>query len=165
MRRPFVLLSLILVLSGCVLETEEEARAGLAQWVYPGELLAFGADRRCVAAAFRLTGPLLRGTAMHSNIAERAVWHIGRGEAVAMQDPRMTPHDLSSAVMSNDLSRGLGLLTSVTGPRACMTDAMSRGVMSLILTPGATMIYDPQTYTVVIADFDRLLAVYLRSRY
>ncbi len=156
---------LVFCLAACQLQTEDEARAALTRWLYPGEQLAFGAERRCVAAAYRLSNTMIRARVVRSDFADQAVWHIQRGQAVALQHPDQTPHDLSVALMSSNLARGLGLITAATGPRACMTDAMARGTYTLMMTPGAMLIYDPVAYSVVIADFDRMVAVYLRTRY
>lgn len=154
----------VLMLGACRPETAEEARAAVARWLYPGAELAFGATTGCTAAAFRLTQPFLRAEAWQVPDAERAAWHIARGQAVAIRDVAQSPDALSRALLAADLARGVALISVVTAPKPCMGEAMTRGAAQLMTTPGAVLIYDAPARIVVIADLDRGVALYLRAR-
>lgn len=163
MRRFLSLLLVLLALSACKRDTPEEARARTESWLYLGEQIHFNASAYCAVGVYRLSRDEARGTLHHVSDTERALWHIRQDHAVAMHHPDKSPNDFSSELMSKDLPEGLGIISSATGPRECMTDDIARGVYAILMTPEAWTIYDPGTDVLILADFARGFAVYMRG--
>lgn len=163
MRRFLMLCLALLALSACKRDTPEEARARAQTWLHLGEQVHFSASAYCAVGVYRLTKDEARGTLYHVSDAERALWHIRQDHPIAMHHPDKSPNDFSQELMSRDLPEGLGLLSSATGPRECMTDDIARGVFVILMTPEAWTIYDPGTDVLVLADFRRGYAVYMRG--
>ncbi|KAA9009919.1 hypothetical protein [Histidinibacterium aquaticum] len=163
MARFIVILVVSMTLSGCRVDSSQTARATTEAWLYPGEEVFFNASPYCAVAVYRLTRNRARGTLYHVSDVDRALWHVGQGHAVAIHMAGRSPNDFSRAMMSKDLPKGLGLLSSATGPRECMPEHIARGVFAVLMTPGAWTIYDPGGNALVLADFDRGLAVFMRG--
>ena len=151
------------LLAACGLDTAEEARQRAERWLYLGDEMHFNAGPFCSVAIYRLTRPEARGNLFHVGDVERALWHLGQDHAVAIHLKGRSPNDFSQQLMSKDLPAGLGLLSSATGPRKCMTDEIARGVYVMLMTPDAWTIYDPTSDVLVLADFEKGVAVYLRG--
>ncbi|SLN47343.1 hypothetical protein [Roseisalinus antarcticus] len=163
MSRVSILFLLCLSLSACALDSADQARARVTGWLYPGEEIYFNATRYCSVGVYRLTRPDLRSTLYLVADAERALWHVRQGHAVAIRLENGSPNDLSQAIMSMDLPHGLGLLSSATGPRDCMTMRIANGTYAVLMSPDAFTIYDPNTDVLVLVDPVREVAVYMRG--
>ena len=70
---------------------------------------------------------------------------------------------LSQAIMSTDLPLGLGMLSSVMGPRACMTDEVAQGVSRMLTAQGVITVYDPEQNIVILLDGITRHAVLMRG--
>ena len=162
--RPFLLICLALLsLGACKRDTPEEARARTEHWLHLGEQVHFHASPYCAVAVYRLTRDEARGTLFHVSDVDRAMWHVDRNNPVAIHQAGRSPNDFSQELMSHNLPQGLGLLSSATGPRECMTETIARGVYAILMTPGAWTIYDPSSDVLILVDFRRNYAVYMRG--
>ena len=135
----------------------------VARWVNIAKVSDFASRARCTAAALQLTDAVMPTYVVPSASADRAVHEIAQGRIVALQVAGRTPHELSSALMTHDLARGLGLLGSVTGASDCMSGGVAALTKKLVNTPGAMTLFDPVAHSVLIVDFDQRIAVYLRT--
>lgn len=163
MRRTLILL-LITLLTGCSLDKSAEVRVFASEWLKVTEVQRFKSRMRCSAAVLRLEENGIKDSVVPVSGAEQAAFLISHGIPVALQVTGRTPHELSSALMSEELSRGLGLIGVVTGATGCMEDAVAAGASELVNTPGILTLYDPKRYTVIFVDAQRRTAVYLRTR-
>lgn len=163
MHRFLLLCLALLALTGCKRDTPEEARARAESWLYLGDQLHFNASPYCAVAVYRLERDEARGTLYHVSDAQRALWHIRQDHPVALYHSERSPNDFSVELMSMDLPEGLGILSSATGPRKCMSDEVATGVYAILMTPKAWTIYDPGSDVLILADFARGFAVYMRG--
>lgn len=161
------MIALLGALAGCgPLDREEELRAQLGTWVFLAQTRSFASRATCTAAIFdtvsgelRTTGPVRRVTDLRAG--QRA---LEAGQAVAFEVPGMTPNSVSEGLMSIDLSGGLGLVSSFTGPaRACMTEAFRRDVYLALMSEETVMVYDPGGNALLLLHRPSQIAFFLRG--
>lgn len=150
-------------LSACALDEPASARAFADRWLHVDAQTYFTSQRGCTVAVYRLSSGTVRAGGTRVYDLRQGIGRLRTGQAVAFGDPNGTPDGLSRAIMSADLPVGLGLLSSVTGPRACMTDEVAQGVGRMIATPGVMTIYDPAENIVILLDAATRHAVLMRG--
>jgi hypothetical protein len=155
----------LLFLPACKLEAPEETFAALAAWLEVEGVVHHAARSRCVASAAVLSGPETSDVVIPVTSAEEAVNVISRGALLVLQVTGRTPNELSQALTTLDMARGIGLIEPFTGATSCMTDEVVALTDRLVHTPGALMIYDAQSHAVALADTDIMRAVYLRVKH
>ena len=163
MARIWTMTLALAVFAACALDEPGSARSYVAGWTWPAEGTYFSSTRACTVAVFQLDMAALRPAARRVYDLRQGIALLRQGRAVAFADTRTTPDTVAQGVMSADLHTGLGMLASVTGARACMSDAVARGVQRLLTAQGAVTVYDPGENAVVFLDFGSRLAVFLRA--
>ncbi|ASP22633.1 lipoprotein [Antarctobacter heliothermus] len=158
---------LMTLLAGCFrLETEAEVRAHLNTWVFLAQTRHFTVRSTCTAAIFdtisgevRSSGPVRRVEDLSNG--QRL---LAEGRTVAFELPGLSPNEVSEALMSVNLSEGLGLISSFVGPsQACMTEAFQNDIYLALMSPDTGMIYDPSRNALVLLHRPSQIAFYLRG--
>lgn len=163
MARIWTMTLALAAVAACALDEPGSARSYVAGWTWPGDATYFQSSRACTVAVYRLDSASLRpGTARIYDLRQ-GIAMLRQGRAVAFADTGQTPDSIAQAVMSADLHTGLGLLASVMEPRACMTDAVARGVQRLLTARGLVTVYDPAQRAVMLMDFGSRHLILLRA--
>lgn len=155
--------AMLFVLGACALDKPGSARAFADRWIHVDAQTYFTSRRGCTVAVYRLTSGGLRSGAARVFDLRQGLMRLRAGQAVAFGDVTGTPDALSQAIMSTDLPLGLGMLSSVMGPRACMTDEVAQGVSRMLTTQGVTTVYDPAQNIVILLDTATRHAVLMRG--
>jgi hypothetical protein len=160
--RILTILPALAVLAACALDQPATVRAFVDRWAWAGAQTYFASSRRCTAAVYRLTNGTMRTGSLRVYDTRQGVAMLRRGRAVAFADPSHSTDAVSQGVMSADLHTGLGMLSSATVPRACMSDVVAAGVHRILTTPGVVTVYDPGENVLLLLDFATRHAVFLR---
>ncbi|SMX49489.1 hypothetical protein [Maliponia aquimaris] len=161
------LVALLGALAGCgPLDREETVRAQVRTWVFLAQTRSFTSRSTCTAAIFdtvsgelRTTGPVRRVTDLRAG--QRA---LAAGQAVAFEVTGMTPNSVSEALMSINLSGGLGLVSSFTGPaRSCMSEAFQHDIYLALMSEDTVLIYDPGSNALLLLHRPSQIAFFLRG--
>ena len=150
-------------LAACTLDKPESARAFSDRWARLEAQTYFASTRACTVAVYRLQSSTLRSGSARVYDLRQGVARLRQGRAVAFADTEMTPDAMAQAIMSADLHIGVGLVSSVTGPRACMTDEVAQGVHRILTSTGIITIYDPSQNVLLLVDTRGGHAVFLRG--
>ncbi len=154
----------IWVLSGCALDREYRLRAELSEWLRLGETQFFASRLSCTVGVFAYSGTRPGRGPPHAQRIGAALDRIRAGQAVRFDLPGQSPNAISEAVMSRDLGRGLGLLSSGVGPmRDCMTERIARGYYRVILSEQSQMAYDPGGNALIVLYPPEKLVFFLRG--
>ncbi|MCM2560549.1 hypothetical protein M8756_04240 [Lutimaribacter sp. EGI FJ00015] len=153
----------LLTLVACAMDKPETARAFADRWVWVQAQTYFSSARGCTVAVYRLDRSGLRTGARRVYDLRQGVGLLRQGHGVAFADTQTTPDALSRAVMSADLHTGLGLVSSVTGPRTCMSDEVARAVHHILTGQGVITVYDPSENMVLLIDTVSRHAVLMRG--
>ncbi|MBV7393849.1 hypothetical protein [Mameliella sediminis] len=161
------LVLLAAMLAGCLrLDTEEEVRAQLKGWLFLAQTRVFVSKSTCTAAIFdtvsgelRASGPLRRVEDLRSG--QR--W-LEQGQAVAFEIAGASPNAVSEALMSVDLSGGLGLISAFVGPsQSCMDERFQADIYLALMSEETVMIYDPAGNALVLLHRPSQIAFFLRG--
>lgn len=159
-------LAMMLALSGCALDEEEELRDYLKDWVFLAQTKHFVSKSTCTIAVFELAADGLRsaGPRQVDNFRE-ALTYIKKDRAVWFDMPGVTPHQVSRGIMSLDLPTGLGLVSAGVGPALdCIEDpAISNGFHAVITSPQAITIYDPAHNALLMIYPPEMLLLFMRG--
>ncbi len=161
------LVALTALLAGCFrLDTEAGVRAQLRTWLFLAQTRHFTSRSTCTAAIFETISGELRGSGPLRRVADLDSGQrlLAKGHAVAFELPGLTPNMVSEALMSVNLSEGLGLISSFVGPsQACMTEAFQNDVYLALMSPDTVMIYDPSHNALVLLHRPSQIAFFLRG--
>ncbi len=150
-------------LAACAMDKPEVARAFVDRWAWAGPQTYFASARACTVGVYQLESPGLRNGVTRVFDTRQGVSLLRQGRAVAFADRQVTPDALAQAVMSMDLHTGLGLVSTVTGPRACMSDDVALNVHRILTQEGVITVYDPGENVLLLLDMVRGHAVFLRG--
>ncbi len=149
--RIWILSLAILALAACAIDSEEAVRGKLARWVWPGEVLDFTSRPTCTAAVFALATPGLRKTVKPVQTVDAGLAKIRDGQPVVFTVPGLGPHAVSEAVMTGDLSIGIGLLSNGVGPaKRCLSEEYEAPFHAALMAPGAITIYEVGNDTMIV---------------
>lgn len=166
--RLVLLVAGALALAGCsALDTEDEARAMAVRWVFLAQTQAFVSNRDCTVARFDVISPELRrsGGAERVNSVRAAIAPLQSGEVVAFEIPGVTPNEVSEQLMSINLFKGLGMLSSFIGPgRRCMDDAFAAQAFAALMSEDTVLVYDPVHYALLLLHRPTLSAFFMRTK-
>ncbi|WP_425099462.1 hypothetical protein [Tropicibacter sp. S64] len=167
LRRLLMLLTALAVLVGCKLDSEEEARRMVSAWIFLAETEVFHSETDCTVARFATISPQVRGTkgpkVVHG--VREAVPFLEEKRTVAFDMPGVTPNQISEQLMSINLFKGLGLLSSFIGPgKRCMDDVFAQDAFTVLMSTETTMIYDPQNYALVLLYRPMNKAFFVRTK-
>ncbi len=161
------LVALTGLLTGCSrLDTEAGVRAHIKTWVFLAQTRHFTSRSTCTAAIFDTISGELRGSGPVRRVADLQSGQrlLAEGRAVAFELPGLTPNMVSEALMSVNLSEGLGLISSFVGPSlTCMTEAFQNDVYLALMSPDTVMIYDPSRNALLLLHRPSQIAFYLRG--
>lgn len=163
--RRGVLVTALASLTSCALDQEDTLRADLSRWLHLGETRYFQSQTSCTAAVFALTEPEFKEErpAPAASVAT-ALRRIEANEPVRFVMVGRSPDQISQALMSADLARGLGVLSSGVGPAlSCLEDWVSSGVYHVLTSPEAQLVYDPSENALLLVYPPDPLAIYLRG--
>lgn len=163
-----ILLSILagLKLSACALDEEDALKADLSDWLSLAETLEFASKSTCTAAVFRLENADIAKVLARADTVESALKQLQAGRAVVFDMPDTSPNTVSEWIMTGNLEIGLGLLSNGVGPaQRCLSDRAGIAFYNAIMSPDATMIYDPEgnALTVVHLQSQVPLAIFLRG--
>lgn len=161
--RAMISAAALLWLSACALDDADSARATLAQWLWPEQVMYLESTARCTAAVFRLDVLGLRPGTVQIRRTRDGIAALQSAQAVAFVGPDLSPDRVSQDVMSADLPSGIGLLSVALAARPCMSDEIAIGVNRLMLQPGVTTIYAPASRVLVLVDGSERRAVLMRA--
>ncbi len=161
------LLLLLLPLAGCQLDSEEDLRSELSQWLTPVETKHFLSKSSCTVGIFRVKTPdvaLENGMERAFN-AEAALELVEAGSPVLFEFAGKSPTEVSEALMTADLARGLGLLSSGIGPvlSCAQEDKLRQGIYRMLIYRGTKLIYLPSGNAMVLVYPPEKLAVFMRG--
>ncbi|MGP6085825.1 hypothetical protein [Antarctobacter jejuensis] len=159
-------LTLISALSSCFkLDTEEEVRRLIRDWVFLAQTRDFTSRPTCTSAIFDTISSSLRSGPVRSVSTLRdGAQLLAKGQAVAFEVPGLTPNEVSEGLMSLDLSGGLGLVSSFVGPsRNCMSEPFQQDIWLTLMSPDSVMIYDPSSNALLLLHRPSQIAFFLRG--
>lgn len=158
----------LLALTGCgPMDDADTVRQAAQRWVFAGQVSQVLSERDCTAARLTLSSDQLRysGGAVVVNTVRSGLPYLEAGRAVAFVVPGATPNQVSERLMSIRLFEGLGLLGSFLGPgRRCMDEDMADAAYHALMSPDVVMIYDPESYAILLMSKPDRSAFYLRTR-
>lgn len=167
MRHGLGILALVAMLASCKLDREADLRADLSRWLALQETQHFISRGTCTVAIFGLEHSTLHPKnglrlALSTSSGMRL---IDKGEAVLFGLRGMSPSLISEALMSKDLAKGLGLLSSGIGPvlTCAQDDGIRTGIYQILVAPQSRLIYVPQGNAMILIYPPKNLAVFLRG--
>ncbi|AAV94402.1 hypothetical protein KQ247_14250 [Ruegeria pomeroyi] len=160
--RPLAVLALI-GLAACALDREAEVRAQLGGWMPLGDTLYFESKLECTAGVFATPADILQTKVRTVSTLRDGLAALSREAIVAFDLEGETPDQVSQAVMSADLPKGLGILASGLSARACMDEATKSAYLSALHSPAALLIFAPDNNALVILDRDRRQVFFARG--
>lgn len=159
-------LAMMLALTACALDEEEELRDYLRKWVFLAQTKHFVSKSTCTIAVFELAADTLRSAGPRQvHDFREALLLIKQGRAVWFDMPGVTPHEVSRGIMSLDLPAGLGLVSAGVGPALdCIkAPAISNGFHAVITSPQAVTIYDPAHNALLMIYPPEMLLLFMRG--
>lgn len=164
LRWLMVTVPLALLPSCGALDEEEALRADLAQWIYLAQTRYFTSKRNCTVAVFDVARAEVRTVVPRVSSVETALLRIEKGQPVYFRTRQTTPNEISQALMSKNLQKGVGMLTAGTGPTTdCMTDGIAAGYYRILTSDQTLTIYDPAGEALLLVYPPELLAIFLRN--
>lgn len=164
--RAFAWGTVCVALAGCFrLDTEEEVRSLIRDWVFLAQTRSFTSRPTCTAAIFdTISGSLRSGPVRSVTDLRAGVRLLDEGRTVAFEVPGLTPNMVSEGLMSIDLAGGLGLVSSFVGPsRACMSDQFQQDVWMALMSPDTVLVYDPGQDALLLLHRPSQIAFFLRG--
>lgn len=162
---PLACLAAHFWLAACALDREDALRADLSAWVDLAETRHFTSNSSCTVALFTLHSSMLKSDAPpRVNSIDIALTRIAADQPVLFEMPGKSPDAISQDVMSRDLARGIGLISSGIGPtRACMDDWVMRGTYAMLTSSETHMIYAPAMNALLLIYPPEDFALFLRG--
>lgn len=156
----------MLLVSGCALDDEEELRSYLKNWLFVAQTKHFKSKSNCTVAVFHLASSSLRSKSPRKVKSYReAVDYIRKNRAVTFDMPGVPPSELSEGVMSLDLSNGLGMVSSGVGPfQDCLKEGpIQNGFYAVLTSVHAITIYDPNANALIMVYPPEDLVLFMRG--
>lgn len=154
----------LMLLASCDLDTEETVKAQLASRLYLLDTMHFSSKGTCTAAVFTLALGEFRKPYFTADTLETAMERVRGQKDVLFALKGLTPHEVTEAIMSRDLSNGLGLISSGIGPaRDCMDARISRGYYRVLMSEQTQMVYLPEENALLLLYPPEKLAFFLRG--
>ncbi|WP_138470812.1 hypothetical protein [Poseidonocella sp. HB161398] len=165
--RAAMLIAALPVLPGCTLDREAALREELSAWLALQDTLYFRSRSSCTAALFALetervqfAGGLSRAGGTATGLAL-----IERGVPVYFDLMAMSPSEISEGLMTRDLARGIGLLSSGLGP---VLDCAGSGeekarIIEMFVSTRTRLIYVPGGNALILVSRPDRVAAFLRG--
>jgi len=148
-----VLASLALTgLASCAMDSEQEVRALVGDWVTLDETAFFKSGMNCTAGVFKLETTRISSLVTHARSVRGGMEAMADGKPVAFMISGLSPTLVSEQVMTADLPQGLGVLSSGVAGKDCMDDGTKRSYLRALLDPNAVLIFEPVEKFMVVVD-------------
>jgi len=157
-------LGAIFVLFGCTKQDEESLRVALADWFKLGETQYFYATRKCSAGLFELKSTRVSSLVKRARSLPTGIRQIEQGEPVVFKLEGQTPTQVTELIMSSSLHRGIGVISSGLGARACMTDPLQIAYYQALLDVEAQLVLDTEDRAILVVDQTHKRLFYLRGK-
>lgn len=155
--------SLLAVAAACALDAEEEVRAQAETWAALGDTAYFESKWTCTAAVFAVEEPRIRSFITKVRSVERGLRLLGEGETVAFAVDGLSPTQVSEAVMSADLPKGISVLNSGVSARDCMEGTVPAAYLAALNDPQSILIFAPENKAMAVLDRRNLRLFYARG--
>ncbi len=155
---------LLALLSACTLDKEAELRAQLSGWIFLAQTRHFVSKMSCTVAVFDLVRPDISSKVERAKSIETALTRVRKGRPVLFDIPNVSPNEISQQLMSKDLGKGLGMLSTGVGPaKDCMEDEVAAGYYAVLMSSDTRTIYDPAGDALLMIYPQGNLAFFLRG--
>lgn len=152
------------LLSGCALDKEAALRQKLSGWVYLSETRHFISKMTCTVAVFDLARPEISSKVPRARSIKTALVRVRNGQPVLFEMPDTSPNTLSEGLMSQDLGKGLGMLSTGVGPvKDCMEAEIADAYYAVLMSPETRTVYDPGGNALLLVYPPENLAFFLRG--
>ncbi|UWQ90262.1 hypothetical protein QEZ52_15985 [Aliisedimentitalea scapharcae] len=139
-------------LAGCAMDREADVRAQLDTWVELGATSYFQSTMECTAGVFATGSQYLSAPVQTVRSVRQGLLLMGHDIAVAFDVSGQTPTLVSEAVMTADLPKGLGVLSSGVAAKGCMDDTLTRSYLAALHSDQAMLIFDPASNVMAVLD-------------
>lgn len=139
-------------LAGCAMDEEAEVRAQAETWAALGDTIYFESKWTCTAAVFAVEETRIRSFITKVRKVDRGLRLTGEGETVAFDVDGLSPTEVSEAVMSADLPKGLSVLNSGVAAKDCMEGTVPAAYLSALNDPQAVLIFAPENKAMAVLD-------------
>ncbi|WP_417720966.1 hypothetical protein [Salipiger sp.] len=152
-----------MLLSACVIDREPALRAELSDTLMLRDTLYFRGRIGCSAALFSLYSRHPKPAVLRAGGIREALLLMRRGRVVAIE-AGLSPNDVSRAVISQDLGRGLGLLSAgIAGAMDCLEPGLELPLYHALIDPGVVTVYDPVARVLMLVEWSEKRVWVLRS--
>ena len=139
-------------LAGCAMDKEAEVRERLGDWVSLGDTTYFNSSMSCTAAVFEVDGLRITSLISKARSIATGMTLLEDGKAVAFDVKGLSPNGVSEQIMTQNLSRGLGVLSSGVAGKDCMTDDIKQAYLRSLLDPNSVLMFDPNGNVMAVLD-------------
>ncbi|OUS37018.1 hypothetical protein A9Q94_07425 [Rhodobacterales bacterium 56_14_T64] len=139
-------------LASCAMDSEQEVRALVGDWVTLDETAFFKSGMNCTAGVFKLETTRISSLVTHARSVRGGMDAMAEGKPVAFMISGLSPTLVSEQVMTADLPKGLGVLSSGVAGKDCMDDGTKRSYLRALLDPNAVLIFEPTEKFMAVVD-------------
>ena len=153
-RAVYAVLALLALtgLASCAMDSEQEVRSLVGDWVALDETTFFKSGMNCTAAMFELESTRITSLVTHARSVRGGMEAMAEGKPVAFIIKGLSPTLVSERVMTANLSQGLGVLSSGVAGKACMDDRTKRAYLRALMDPNAVLIFEPTKKFMAVVD-------------
>ncbi len=148
-----------LVLGGCARDDEASMRARMAPWFSLGETLAFAAQGRCAAAAFRLVSADIGAPVTVARSVPEMMNVLPRRGVAALDVPGLSPDAAMVDAANLERALGMGMRRAALESRPCMEGPVGAEFRRMLTRPGIVLAYETGARTLMLMDRDNRVLV------
>ncbi|NIZ60111.1 hypothetical protein DL239_03865 [Sedimentitalea sp. CY04] len=139
-------------LAGCAMDSEDEVRARVGDWVSLGDTTYFKSTMDCTAGVFKVDGVRVTSLISKARSIATGMTLLKEGDAVAFDVKGLSPNAVSEQIMTRDLPQGIGVLSSGIAGKNCMTDQIKEAYLRALLDPDSVLMFDPDGNVMAVLD-------------
>lgn len=143
---------LLVVLSGCVMDSEDTVRQLTARVTHPGNLVYFESRQTCTAAVYQAKNGEATFNVPITRSADDALDMADKRIAVAFDDPETSPNDFTRYAASNRAPASMRIVAAGTAALKCMPDDVQVAYFAALTAPGSVTVIDLAQSSLVIVD-------------
>ncbi|MGH1414306.1 MAG: hypothetical protein ACRBB0_12505 [Pelagimonas sp.] len=152
------------LLAGCALDKEADLRRHLSGWIFVAQTRYFTSKMVCTVAVFDLARSEISSKVSRATSIDTALIRVHKGIPVLFDIPDISPNSISEQLMSRDLGKGLGMLSTGVGPaKDCMDDDVAAAYFAVLMSPETRTVYDPAGDALLMVYPPENLAFFLRG--